>query len=127
MPLRVLVVHDDQTFTGPLAHALSSAGYEVAAFTDPVPAWEELDTSRPIDVLISEVQFGPGKIYGMAMAERGRRQRAGLKVLFAARPELAPYARGFGAFMPMPAGVPDVVDAVDHLLGPATSVGVHAP
>jgi hypothetical protein len=45
-----------------------------------------------------------------------RHERSGIKVLFTARPEFAEHAEGVGEFMPVPIKLPELVEAVGHLL-----------
>jgi DNA-binding NtrC family response regulator len=116
MPASVVVVHDDPDYVGQLTVALSLAGYDALSFVDPIHALNALDASQWLEVLVTRVHFGPGKINGVALARMARSKRPGIRVLFTALPEYAEYANGLGKFLPMPVSVPDVVDTVVSML-----------
>jgi DNA-binding NtrC family response regulator len=116
MPASVVVVHDDPDVVDQLTVALSLAGHDVFSFVDPMDALNALDTSHLLEVLVTRVQFGLGKMNGVALARMARSRRPGIRVLFTALPEFKDYAEGLGKFMPMPVSVPDVVDAVLGML-----------
>ena len=116
MPARIVVVHDDAEFVHQLQSALRGAGHDVAAFADSMDALAALDAAQRIEVLITRMQFPPGKPNGLALARMARHKRPGIRVLFTALPEFAGHAEGLGAFVPMPVNVPDVVDIVERLL-----------
>jgi DNA-binding NtrC family response regulator len=94
VPARLVVVHDDPGFSQQAVDALRLAGYEVAAFTDPMAALDALKNALRVEVLITCVQFPPGKPNGVALALMARHKRPGIKVLFTARPEFAEHAEG---------------------------------
>jgi DNA-binding NtrC family response regulator len=116
MPACVVLVHDELEFVDQLTEALSLAGYDVATFVDPMAALNALDAAHSLEILITRVDFGPGKLTGAALARMARLKRPGIRVLFPALPEFAEYAEGLGKFMPLPVSVPDVVDAVRRML-----------
>jgi DNA-binding NtrC family response regulator len=116
MPASVVLVHDDLDFVDQLTVALRLAGYDVISFVDPMAALNALDTSRWLEVLVTRVDFGLGKMNGVALARMARFKRPGIRVLFTALPEFANYAEGLGKFMPMPVSVPAVVDSVLGML-----------
>jgi DNA-binding NtrC family response regulator len=116
MPAPVVVVNDDPDFVDQLTVMLSLAGHDVISFADPMAALDALDTSHSLEVLVTGVHFGPGKMNGVALARMARSKRPGIRVLFTALPKFANYAKGLGNFMPMPVSVPDVVDTVASML-----------
>jgi DNA-binding NtrC family response regulator len=116
MPARIVVVHDEPEFVDQLSDALRLAGHEVAAFADPMAALDALDAAQVVDVLITRVQFAPGKPNGISLVRMARVKRPGIRVLFTALPEFEGHAAPFGEFMPLPVRVPDVVEAVTRLL-----------
>ena len=67
--------------------------------------------SSRVRVLVTRVDFGPGKPNGIALARMVRVKRPGTKVVFVAREEYAPHAEGLGVFLPMPFN-PDVLVAM---------------
>jgi DNA-binding NtrC family response regulator len=116
MPARVVVVHDEPEFVVELATALRSAGHHVATFPHPMAAWDALESAREIEVLVTRVQFQPGKSNGVALARVARTKRPGIRVLFTGLRQHASHTEGLGTFMPLPVRVPDVVEAVTRLL-----------
>jgi DNA-binding NtrC family response regulator len=116
MLARIVVVHDDPEFTDKLTSALRLADYNVTAFLDPMQALDALDAAQRIEVLVTRVQFPPGKPNGITLARMARVKCPGIRVLFTARSEFAVHAEGLGAFMPVPVLVADVVHTVERLL-----------
>lgn len=116
MPARIVIVHNEPEFADPLTAALKSAGHDVATFPDSIAAWDALDAARRVEVLITRIRFSPGSPSGISLAQMARYKRPGIRVVFAASPELAGYAAGLGEFVPMPASVPDVVHVVTRML-----------
>jgi DNA-binding NtrC family response regulator len=117
LPARIVVVHDDHSFLDPLTAALRENGHEVAAFDDPLAAWDALESGRRVQVLVTRVQFAANKPHGVALATRTRASRPSVHVVFVAPPELQVHTTGLGTFMPTPAPLAEVVKTVDHLLG----------
>jgi DNA-binding NtrC family response regulator len=116
MPARVVVVHDEPGFVDELVTALTLAGHQVAAFTDPLAAWDALAAARLTEVLITCVQFPPGKSNGLALARMAHLKRRSIQVIFVARPELARECEDDGMFLPLPVPVSQIVKAVELLL-----------
>ena len=116
MPARVVVVHDDPAFVEQLVSALRAAGHEVAAFADPLDAWGDLSTPQRIGVLITGVEFSPGRSNGVALALKARTKRPKLHVLFTAQLELSQATAGLGTFMEAPVTVPAILSTVTRLL-----------
>jgi DNA-binding NtrC family response regulator len=116
MPARVVVVHDEPGFADQLAGALRLAGHDVAAFVDPMLALDALDAAQHIEILITRVEFPPGKPNGIALARMARAKRPGVRVVFIARPEFAAHAEGLGEFLSVPIDIADVVAVVGRLL-----------
>jgi DNA-binding response OmpR family regulator len=115
---RIVLVHDDPEFGIQLTAALTMAGYLVMAFTDPMLALDRLDADPHVKMLITRAQFPPGKPDGITLARMARIKRAGIRVLLMATPEYSAHTEEFGAFMPAPVGVHDVVATVSRLLQP---------
>jgi DNA-binding NtrC family response regulator len=117
MPARIVMAHDDEDFVIAATVALRNAGYTIVAFTDSMLALEALLEARTVELLITRIEFTTGKPNGVALARIGRGKRAGLKVVFTARPEFAKLAEGLGAFLPLRPNVADLVETVARLLG----------
>jgi DNA-binding NtrC family response regulator len=116
MPARAVVVHDDPAFVKQLVSALRAAGHEVAAFADPREAWDHLSMPQRIEVLITGVEFSPGRSNGLALALKARTKRPKLHVLFTAQLELSQATAGLGTFMEPPVTVPTILSVVTHWL-----------
>jgi DNA-binding NtrC family response regulator len=116
MRARVVVVHDEPEFIGQLTTALKAAGHPVLSFTDPLVAWDTLNTKQPFDVLITRIEFQPGRSNGVALARMARTMHPGIRVLFTALPQYASHADGVGTFLAMPVSIQDVTEAVRRLL-----------
>jgi DNA-binding NtrC family response regulator len=124
MPARIVIVHNDLDFLSALESGLWHTGHYPAAFNDPIAAFDVLQTSEHIDVLVTQIVFGPGKPHGLALTGAARSIRPSLKVIFTALPEVANHALNEGRVLIMPVDPGDVVRAVEDLLG---SHPVHAP
>lgn len=118
MPARIVFVHDDPAFTEPAASALGAAGHTVAAFTDPMQALNALEAAREAELLITRIDFGPGKINGIALARMARFRRRGIRVLFMAPSGMEKHAAGLGELLPQPTDVADLIEAAGRLLQP---------
>jgi DNA-binding NtrC family response regulator len=116
MPARIVMVHDDEAFVVAAAVALRSAGYSIVTFADPMLALEALLDARTAELLITRIEFAPGKPNGVALARMSMAKRSGMKVVFTARPEFAKHADGLGVFLASPVDVADLVATVAGLL-----------
>ena len=127
MPARIVLVHDDPTFTQSVVEALKTIGHDVVVFDDVLVAWEALREASTIEILVTRVQFGPGRPHGIALAQWARASRPRLRVLFTARPEYAPHAEGIGVFLPMPVEPRTVLEAVRRILASDRELWQHRP
>jgi DNA-binding NtrC family response regulator len=116
VPAPVVFVYDDPEFTERVAATLTQAGYDVAAFTDPMLALDALDAAKTIEMLITGVIFGPGKPHGLALALMARARRPNIRILFMAVPAAAEHITGWGQFVPLPATPAEVLGAVREIL-----------
>src|SRR5215470_7617430 len=78
---RILLVDDDLAFGAAAAGALRSAGFEVFVAPDYRLALEELESSRPIDLLITDIVM-PERVNGVALSRMARMRRQDLKVMY---------------------------------------------
>jgi DNA-binding NtrC family response regulator len=120
MNARIVVVHDDPDFCTSITVALKAAGYEVAAYPDPLAALDLVYSARPIELILTRVSFASGKGNWVALALSARHKRPGIKILFVALPAFAEYVAGVGEFMAAPAEIEDVIGAVRRLVTPKT-------
>jgi CheY-like chemotaxis protein len=117
VPAHIAVVHDDPEFLDRIAAALSGAGDDIRTYSTALAALIALDQPRPIDVLITRMRFPPGESNGLSLALIARRQNPNIKILFIAAPEFEEDAADLGTFLPTPVAIPDIINAVDGLLG----------
>jgi DNA-binding NtrC family response regulator len=111
-----VIVHDDESFLLAATDALKEAGYEVAPFDDPMVALDVLAEARAVQLLVTRVEFAPGKPHGIALARMARFKLPGVKVLFTALPQYAEHAEGLGEFLPLPIDIAVFVRVAGRLL-----------
>jgi len=109
---RVVVVHTDPGFLTPATAALRAAGFHTTAFVDFMGAFDTLRAAQNVQVLVTSIRLPGGTPNGVALTRMAWVRRPDIRVLFADKPDLAPFAEGLGEFLPIPASTPDVVDAV---------------
>jgi CheY-like chemotaxis protein len=78
---RVLLVDDDLAFRAAAAGVLRTAGYEVFLAPDYRLALEELESPRPLDLLITDIVM-PERVNGVALSRMARMRRHNLKVIY---------------------------------------------
>jgi DNA-binding NtrC family response regulator len=116
MPADIIFVHDDKIFLEHASAALRASGHQVACSSDSMDALALLETAERAELLITRVNFRPGTPNGVALARMARRKRRGIMVLFVAQEEMREYTDGAGELLPVPVGIPDLVDTVWGLL-----------
>jgi DNA-binding NtrC family response regulator len=116
MPAPVLVAHDDKATRDLAVATLSAAGIETVGFEDPIAALNAIEADSRVRVLVTRVDFGSGKLNGVALARMLRVKRPGAKVVFVALASNAHHTEGEGEFLPMPLVQPELlVDAVSRM------------
>jgi CheY-like chemotaxis protein len=78
---RILVVDDDAVFGDATARVLRAAGFEVLLAADHRLALEDLESTRPIDLLITDIVM-PDRVNGIALSRMARMRRPELKVIY---------------------------------------------
>src|SRR5271170_3650116 len=78
---RILVVDDDPAFGDSTARVLRAAGFEVFLAADHRLALEDLESTRPIDLLITDIVM-PDRVNGVALSRMARMRRPELKVIY---------------------------------------------
>src|SRR5271170_3171663 len=116
MPARVVVVHDDTELVEKLSSLLEQEGHDVATFPDPLAAWDALEAAARTEVLVTRVEFAPGRSNGVALASMARFKRPQIQVLFVALPEYAEAVEGIGTFMALPVSSEVIAKAINRLL-----------
>jgi CheY-like chemotaxis protein len=77
----VLFVDDEAPLRMLAIEVLEESGYTAIEAVDAVSALSVLESTRPIDLLVTDVSL-PGGINGRQLADAGRALRPGLRVLF---------------------------------------------
>ncbi len=116
MPARVVVVHDDGPHLKPIAASLRSAGFDVAAYADPLAAMTALEDAQRLEVLLTRIHFAPGKSNGVALARMARTKRPGTKVIFLEQADDPALTEGLGQALEMAVDAPEIVRLVANLL-----------
>ena len=80
-PARLLVVDDDAACGDATARVLRAAGFEVLLAPDYRLALEDLESTRPIDLLITDIVM-PDRVNGLALSRMARMRRPELKVIY---------------------------------------------
>jgi CheY-like chemotaxis protein len=80
-PPRILVVDDDLVFGDATARALRAAGFEVFVAPDHRLALEDLESTRSIDLMITDIVM-PDRVNGIALSRMARMRRPGLKTIY---------------------------------------------
>jgi DNA-binding NtrC family response regulator len=120
MPAPVVVVHQQLETQRMLISTVRDAGYEVAGFADPLKALDAIENGSRARVLITRLDFGPGKLNGIALARMIRHKGLGVQMVFVGQADKARYLDRTEAFVPHPVDLDAVADAVRRAL--ATSV-----
>jgi CheY-like chemotaxis protein len=78
---RILVVDDDKICGDAIVRVLRAAGFEVSFAPDHRLALENLESTRPIDLLITDIVM-PDRVNGLALSRMARMRRPELKVIY---------------------------------------------
>ena len=122
MPAPIVVVHSDRRQREAVLAALRSAGLEVAAFDDPVAALDAIEKDSRARVLVSRIDFGQGKLNGVALVRMLRHKqimqdgKSALRAVFIGRRQNGHHALLEGDFVPVPIDLQALVGAVGKAL-----------
>lgn len=122
MPATIVIVHDNKTIRSAARLAIRSAGHDVAAFADPMTALDAIEANSKVRVLVTRIDFGPGRLNGVALVQMLRVKqitqdgRSSLQPIFLDRSDNAHHAKGIGAFVPVPFDPPTLVAAIGTAL-----------
>lgn len=116
MPSPVVVVHNETETRELAVTALQAAGHEVADFADPMQALSAVRASGRARVLVTRIDFGPGRLHGVALAQMVQAKQQSIRALFIGRPENQHYTDGVGAFLPVPLDAQALVETTNRLL-----------
>jgi hypothetical protein len=96
----VVIAHDVPERLGELVTAIEGARISACGFTSPIEAMNAVETDGLCSVLVTRIDFGPGKPHGISIALALKVKKRTLKVIFLGRPEYQVYAEEHGVFLP---------------------------
>jgi hypothetical protein len=79
-------------------------------------ALDAMDSPTRVRVLVTRVDFGPGKLNGAALARMVSVKQPAARVVFIAQEQNRHHTRGLGGFLPVPLDPKALVDVVGRLL-----------
>lgn len=116
MPAQVVVVLQDSAVVDAVTNAIRANGHTVQPFTDPILALAAVERAKRMALLITCVQFPPGKPNGRSLALMARQKRPGIKLIFICEPRQEQYVADLGPRLPPPVEVPKVAALAEQLL-----------
>jgi hypothetical protein len=119
IPARIAIVLNEPEVAEEAASALRAQGQDALALVDPMTALEALEGAERIEVLVTCLDFAPGKPNGIALGCMARLKRPGIRILFVGPADLEKFAEGLGTFLASPVTVPQVVEGVLRALDTA--------
>ena len=119
MPARVVIVLNEPEVADKTVSALRAQGHEALALSDPMTALELLEGAERLEVLVTSLDFAPGKPNGIALGRITRLKRPDIRVLFVGPADLEKHTEGLGTFLTSPVSVPQVVEGVLRMLDTA--------
>lgn len=118
MPAPVVVIHDDLALREQMVNALQALSTKVASFSDPMRALDALEAGGKARVLVTRIDFGTGRLNGVALARMVKLKQPMVEVVFVGRPRNADHIKGIGEFIPLPLDPQTLVEAVRQRLVP---------
>jgi DNA-binding NtrC family response regulator len=115
MSANIILVHDHPRFIEEAGAALRTAGHDVSTFQDPFDALNAIEAAPRFEILVTRVQFAPGRPNGLALSNMARMKLPGIKVLFTVAPQNVEHTQGEGEFVVAPIDIPELVAAVGQL------------
>ena len=116
LPALVIVVHNESDTCELAVVALQAAGHEVADFADPMQALNAVRASSHARILITRIDFGPGRLNGVALAQMVQAKQRSIQAIFIGRPENHHHTKGVGVFLPVPLDPQVLGDTTNRLL-----------
>jgi len=108
MPATIVIVHDNKRIRSAALLAIRAAGHDVTAFDDPMTALNAVEKDSKVRVLVTRIDFGPGRLNGVALVQMLRVKqitqdgRSSLRPVFLDQSENSHHAHGVGSFVATP-------------------------
>ena len=112
MPAPVVVIHDDLAVREQIVNALHGALIDAVSFSDPMQALDAIEASDQVRVVVTRIDFGTGRLNGIALARMVKLKQPMVEVVFVGRPQNAEHIKGDGEFVPLPLDPQALVEAV---------------
>jgi DNA-binding NtrC family response regulator len=113
----IAIVHNEPAFLDRATAALLHAGFNVAAFADPIEALNGIEAAEDVDGLVTRVTFPEGKPHGVSLALMLRAKHRRLKVVFVGRSHRIEHTGRIGELVPHPVDLERLVQAVERAVG----------
>lgn len=78
----ILFVEDDETTVYAVSRILETAGYEILLAPDYREALAALESSRPIDLMLTDVRLATGTPHGFALGRMARVRRPDIRIVY---------------------------------------------
>lgn len=78
----ILFVEDDETTAYAVSRILEAAGYEVVLAPDFREALAALESSRPLDLMLTDVRLAIGTPHGFALGRMARVRRPEIRIVY---------------------------------------------
>lgn len=116
MPPTILVARNHYDSTCSLVSRLREAGYDASGFTEALGAWEALNCAPKLDLLISDIYLGSGRVNGVALARAARTERPALSVLLLAGAQALWLVEGFADCLPISSNDQQILQRAESIL-----------
>ena len=116
MPAPVVVIFDDLAVRQQIANAMREASIDAVSFADPMRALDAIEASGQARVVVTRIDFGTGRLNGIALARMVRLKQPTVEVVFVGRPQDAEHIKGDGEYVPLPLDPQALVVAVRRRL-----------
>lgn len=78
----ILVIEDDDSFRRTVVQMLERSGYRATPVPGFAAAIEIIESSEPVDLLLTDIRMPAGTPHGVAIAQMAQLRRPGLKVVY---------------------------------------------
>lgn len=117
MSAQIVLVHDGEPFRALTGEALRDAGYGVVEYQDALAATVVLERPHTFALLITRLNFAPGRSNGAALARMVKSRKPQLRVIFVTDATTHEEAEHLGVFLAPPMTVERLLGAVRQELG----------